>query len=299
MHLDDDGLARAQPRAIRLSDRRGRERLPVELGEDLLDVGAELGFEHRPHRLPSAPARLGSATVASSRADLGREEVDAGCGDLPELDVDATGLLEDAPDAHARAVERTLGALAARQERSEPFAPGQAKQLAIAPQHRDAPAERTQRARRHHEAGVLPRSRANPGRASRSRVTATAIVAGMPIASVCTTRSSLAPVPVREVQREKRRDTPPDDAGEQRATPAAPDAEQPQRDGGREHRDRDAERRRAAATSGTDVATHVTIPPGTGAPPRRRGVRSVRRPRTSSTSVVARVGSRARRRRRT
>ena len=51
LHLHDDGLARVQPRAVGLTDRRGREWLPVELGEDLLDLGTELGFEHRLHLL--------------------------------------------------------------------------------------------------------------------------------------------------------------------------------------------------------------------------------------------------------
>ena len=39
LDLDDDRLAGTQPRAIRLTDRRGRERLPVELGEHLCRRG--------------------------------------------------------------------------------------------------------------------------------------------------------------------------------------------------------------------------------------------------------------------
>ena len=45
LHLDDDGLAGVQPCLVRLTDRRGGERLPVELCEDLLDGSSELGFE--------------------------------------------------------------------------------------------------------------------------------------------------------------------------------------------------------------------------------------------------------------
>ena len=46
LDLHDDGLARSQPRAMRLTDRRGRERFPVELGEHPLDGVAQLGFQH-------------------------------------------------------------------------------------------------------------------------------------------------------------------------------------------------------------------------------------------------------------
>ena len=154
LHLDDDGLTGTQSRAIRLPDRRGREWLPVELGKHLFDIGAEFGFEHWTHVFHRS-RRDPVLQLRELATHLGREEVDAGRCDLPELDVDATGFFEDAPDAHTRSIERMVGAPPAREKRSESFTTGQAKQLAISPEHRDAPAERAHRARRNHEPGML------------------------------------------------------------------------------------------------------------------------------------------------
>ena len=71
LDLHDDGLAGAQPRPVRLTDRRGGERFPVELGEHLVDRTAELGFERGPDRPRPAPARPGSAATASSSQTSG------------------------------------------------------------------------------------------------------------------------------------------------------------------------------------------------------------------------------------
>ena len=81
LHLHDDGLTGVQPRAVGLTDGRGREWFPVELGEDLLDLGAELGFEHRLHLL-HRDGRDPVLQGAELARDLGGHEVDAGRGDL-------------------------------------------------------------------------------------------------------------------------------------------------------------------------------------------------------------------------
>ena len=71
LDLDDDRLAGAQPGAVGLADRRRGERLPVELREHLLDVGAELGLEHGPHRSRWARAAPGSAAGPARRTISG------------------------------------------------------------------------------------------------------------------------------------------------------------------------------------------------------------------------------------
>ena len=95
-------------RAVGLTDRRGGDRLPVERGERLLDRPAELLLEHGPHvlrRLRRDPV----LELAQLLADLGREQVDAGGGDLTELHVDATGLLEGPAQPDADRVRRRRG----------------------------------------------------------------------------------------------------------------------------------------------------------------------------------------------
>ena len=71
--------------------------------------GAELGLEH----LGDALAWLGRHALLETGqlvAHVAGQEVDARRGDLAELDVDAAGLLEHAPQTHRLGVDRALGA---------------------------------------------------------------------------------------------------------------------------------------------------------------------------------------------
>ena len=75
LDLDDDGLAGSQPSHVGLSDRRCRQRLPVELSEHGVDVVAQLGCQH-----PGDPvAWLGRHPVLQLRqlgAHVARQQVD-------------------------------------------------------------------------------------------------------------------------------------------------------------------------------------------------------------------------------
>ena len=139
LDLDDDALAGAQPGPVGLADRGRGERLPVELGEDVVDVA------------PSSASSTGRDALARLRrhpvlqlgqlgADVGRQEVDAGRGDLAELDVDAARLLEHPPQPDRLAVVERSTRLDACEERPEALAPGEADELAVAAEHGDAPA---------------------------------------------------------------------------------------------------------------------------------------------------------------
>ena len=154
LHLHDDGFAGAQAGAIRLADRCRRERLPVELDEDLVDIDAELGFQHRAHTFD----RHGRDLVLQSGElgrHLGRHEVDPRRRDLPELDVDTTRLLEHTTQAHPDSIERATGPSGTGEERPEPFSAGDAQQLVIAAKDIDPPPQRAQRPRRADETRLL------------------------------------------------------------------------------------------------------------------------------------------------
>src|SRR6266540_3309192 len=122
LDLHHHRLPRVQPGAVRLADGRRGERLPVELGEDALDRAAELGLEYRPDLFDGI-----SRDAILERAELGAyirgKEVDAGRGDLTELDVDPAGALQHAAEAHAEGIDLTLSAVMAGQERSEALLP--------------------------------------------------------------------------------------------------------------------------------------------------------------------------------
>ena len=87
-------------------------------------------------------------------ADLTRDEIDARGGDLAELDVDATGVLEDAPQADAHRVGGPLDRSAALMKGPNPRA-AQPHQLSIPPQHGDAAPQGAQRPGRHDQPGPL------------------------------------------------------------------------------------------------------------------------------------------------
>ena len=153
-----------QPRPMGLADRRRGERLPVELGEDRRSRSAPSSASSTAAIRPAARAAACFCSWASSSQTSARQQVDSRCRDLTELDVDAAGLLEHAPQPHARRCRPALGAVGVRRERPEAFPPGEPDQLAVAPEHGDAPADGAQRARRDHEPGPLADGqRARPG----------------------------------------------------------------------------------------------------------------------------------------
>ena len=171
--------------AVRLTDRGRRERLPVELGEHVVDAAAELGFQHLAGWLSVSRAATRFCSFGQLVGDLGRDEVDAGRRDLTELDVDAAGLLEHAPQADTR-VGRPC-APPGRRRRGTDRSPRAGRG---APARGSGGAPRSACGPRANGRGATTRPArspiaSEPGRASRSSVTATAIVAGIAIANVC------------------------------------------------------------------------------------------------------------------
>ena len=193
-------------RPVGLADRRRGERLPVELGEHVVDRAAELGLEHRRDAARRGSGGTRFCSSASSSQTSRRQEVDAGRGDLAELDVDAAGLLEHPPQPHARRVVGALGASGGGEERAEALL---RERGARARGSGGAPRSAVATARTGRGATTRPARSpiaSEPGRASRSSATATAIVAGMPMASDADDEAVGAPVPV--VERRARRRSP-------------------------------------------------------------------------------------------
>ena len=236
LHLDDDRLPRPQPRAIGLTDRRRGQRLPVELGEDVLDTVAELGFQHRldlVDRLRGYPV-LQSCELG---AHLGWQEIDPRGRDLTELDVDATCFLEHAPEPHSDGVDRTIDAVARRRQRPEPFSAGDPRELAVPAEHRDARPDDAKRSRRRDEPGPLTdrerartgeqveRDRGGHGRRDSDREHVHEEAVG-------------APFPMREPKGEEGRRAPTEHSRKQCGRPSASHTEQPQRERGRDEGDR-------------------------------------------------------------
>ena len=154
LHLDHHRLAGVQPRGVRLPDGSRGERLPIELGENVVDAAIELGLERGPddlHRLRRNPI----LQVGKLVDDVGRNQIDPSGRDLPELDVYATGLLEHAPKPDPDCFVRMFGPVRRRQERSEPLSTRQAQELAVAAQHCDALRHRAHGSRCRHQAGTL------------------------------------------------------------------------------------------------------------------------------------------------
>ena len=285
-----------QLRAVGLTDRRRGERLPVELGEHL----ARLSRRARPGA-PGASRSTGTGATrfcscARSATDLGREEVDAGRGDLAELDVDAAGLFEDAPQPHPAPSTVPIGPWPARQERPESFAAGEAQQLAVA----RSTAMRRRIACTGRGATTRPaRSpmRERPGRASRSSVDRDGHRGRDRRSRACGARVLGAPVPVREVRARGVPRSPNRRHPRRAPAPIRAGSEQPQRDCGRQHRDERSRRGRAGSASGTEVASTVTIPRGTAARPRRRATDRCRLAPCRRACRAAGTRARCRRRR--
>ena len=111
-----------QAAAVHLTDRRRRERLPVELREHRLDRGAELVFEEL---LDLGP--VGRRDVVLQQPELvdhGRGQQVGPCRqDLAELHEHVPGVLERAPHAHrhrARA-RRSASSSASPRDLPKPF----------------------------------------------------------------------------------------------------------------------------------------------------------------------------------
>jgi len=111
LHLHRDRPPVRERRAVHLADRRGRDRLLVEVEEEACDRVAELGFDHL--------RRVGireRAHVVLERAqlgdDVGRDDVGARREQLPELHEGRAELLEHLPEmlaARGHAVLRRGG----------------------------------------------------------------------------------------------------------------------------------------------------------------------------------------------
>jgi hypothetical protein len=86
-----------QPGRVHLGDRGGGQRLPVEVGEHLVDRPAQVG---RQHLLDLLPGGRGDVVLESLQLldDLGGEQVRAGGQHLTELDEGDPGLLQRQPD---------------------------------------------------------------------------------------------------------------------------------------------------------------------------------------------------------
>ena len=104
-------------------------------------------------------------------AHLAGQQVDAGGGDLAELDVDAAGLFEHPAQPHAGRIDGPLGSLGGGEERPEALLAAQPHELPVAPEHGDPAAHGAHRTRRDDEPGPLARAPASPagpaGRGSR------------------------------------------------------------------------------------------------------------------------------------
>ena len=275
LHLDDHRLARVQSGDVGLADRGRGERLPVELLEDVLDVVTQLGLEHRSDlldrlRLDSVlePGQLG--------ADLGREQIDACRRDLTELHVDAAGLLEQVSQPGSGADRRPLLATARGDERTEARLPDEADELAVA---HAAPRSVRRMARIGRGATTSPARSpiaSEPGRAKRSSATATAIVAGMLMATMWRMRPSEPKSQSDSCSASTAAIPQPKAPDEERRPPASPHAEQPQRERGRDDRDeygqadpRPGPPGRTSARITASVRAALTIRPGRRHRPRR------------------------------
>ena len=298
LDLHDDALAGAQPRAGRSGRSTPRRAAPSRTRR----TPRRRGRRARP-RAPGAIASTGSGgdpvlQLGELVADLGRQEVDARRGDLPELDVDAAGLLEHAPepDADRRRSRRSAGRPT---ERPEALRRGRA-----APARGSGGAPRSAAARRAAAGARRPARRARRSRASRAGPGGRA-PPRRPSSPGCRCERVDdepvgAPVPVGEAQRDEQR------AMLQPTTPASSAVPQPRRmpssrsdDRGRDDRDQRRRRRSGPATTGQRrPGSRIIEPPGHGgAPaPHRREAGRVARP--SSTSVGRGAGRRARCRRR-
>ena len=221
LDLHDDRLARLQA-GRRRSDRSTRRR------------AAPSRTRRRPcsTAAPSSASRTGRIRSAGSGADpvlqqrelvahLRREEIDSRRRDLTELDVDAAGR---SSRTRRRRTPSDLSIRSARRVRAdEADRSPRAERGATSSRYRRMTLDAPARSRAGVEAPTTRPARSpiasEPGRASRSSVTATAIVAGIPIASDVHTRPSAPQSQSDEAQRQERRGAPADRPGDQRGAP--------------------------------------------------------------------------------
>ena len=182
--------------------------------------------------------RLGGDTVLETRelgAHFGRKQVDACRRDLPDLDIDAARILEQAPEPNPERIERAVGSTG---ERPESLTPREPRELAVPEEHDHAFVQGAQRPRRSDEACLLAeRQRARTreqverhrGR-HRGRNGDRQEMDDEPVR---------APIPMRQAESHERRDAPPKDPRGERPDPASSNAEQAQRDRGRHEGEKD------------------------------------------------------------
>jgi hypothetical protein len=96
LDLDHDLFARPQARGVHLGDRRRRQRLFRELGEQRLEWRAQVGFDHLAH-VGEGLGRHVVAQLAELVDDLRREQALTAGEDLTQLHVARAELLERPP----------------------------------------------------------------------------------------------------------------------------------------------------------------------------------------------------------
>jgi hypothetical protein len=211
---------------VGLADRRRRQRLPVEPSEHFVHR-SQLRLDDR----SDAVGRLARGAVLQRGqlvADAGRQQVDAGGRDLPELHVHPAGLLQHPAQSDADRLGLPLGLAARPEQRPEPLCPDQPQQLAIAADDVDPAADGSQRPGRHHQPG-LPRPSQRAGcrqqveadrRGHRGRHGDDQHLEHQPVRT---------PVAVVQGECQQPADEPARHASRQRRRPAPADAEEPQR----------------------------------------------------------------------
>ena len=286
LDLDDHRLARVQASAMGLTDRCRRQRLPLELGEHAVDVVAELGGEHRLDALP----RLWWHLVLQRRqfrADVRRQQVHSGGGDLPELDVHPSGLLEHATESDRLAVERPSAAIGAGEKRPEALLASQVEELPVAAQDRDPRLHGAYRMGSDQQSCPLPdRQRSGTsqeverdGGGHRRRHTDGEDVQDQAVRS---------PIPRGDPERNQAGDAPSEQSAERGRAPAAANPEQAQRQDG-DHQDEGESHDRAHAFDWPRGSEQRLRTPGHQSPPRHGGAPTPHKdsPDRSATSATS------------
>ncbi len=159
---------------------------------DLQDLADRVGVGSGGTRFCSFAELLG---------DLGRHEVDPRGGDLTQLHVHAARFFEHAAGAAHPGWRRVRSSRpAAETNGPKPSSPDEPHELAVPAKHREAHPDRARTVVARPPARRAPPSRACPGRASRSIVTAVAIVAGIADRERMEDHPVGAPVPVGDAR---------------------------------------------------------------------------------------------------
>jgi hypothetical protein len=153
LHLDDHTVTAMEASGVGLGDRSRRQRFPVELGEHVVGIRAQLGGQH----VPDPIGGFGAHPVLQPdqlAADVGWDEVGSGRRQLTQFDVHAAGLFEHAPQADAGRVEVVVGRAASRTHDTDPFGPGEPAQLTEATHDGHPGSPSLQWSRRDNESGM-------------------------------------------------------------------------------------------------------------------------------------------------